>query len=80
MVERKDNIIIADSWEEMGINIPAGRYNSAENMKVRHCPECKDHGKRRDNTYDLSVIPSDGKGKCHKCGTIFVIRKEEYKR
>lgn len=80
MVERKDNIIIADSWEEMGINIPAGRYNSAENMKVRHCPECKDHGKRRDNTYDLSVIPSDGKGKCHKCGTIFVIRKEEYKK
>jgi twinkle protein len=81
MIERKDpHTLIADSWEEFGITIPAGRYNSTENMKVRHCPECKDHGKRRDNTYDLSVLPSEGKAKCHKCGTIFLIRKGEYKK
>lgn len=78
MIERKDNnVIIGDSWEELGITIPASHYNSTMNHKLRHCPECKDNGKRRDNTYDLSVIPAEGKGNCKKCGSIFIVRGEE---
>lgn len=79
MIERKDNKIIGDSWEELGIKIPATQYNSTTDVKIKCCPECKDHGKRRDNTYDVSIIPADGKGKCHKCGSIFIVRNEEKK-
>jgi twinkle protein len=79
MAERDSNkhLVIGDSWEELGLTIPASKYNSTDNIKLRHCPECKDHGKRRDNTYDVSVVPAEGKGKCHKCGTIFLVRKEK---
>jgi twinkle protein len=76
MVEREGNRIIGDSWEELNIFIPASKYNYGQNIKIRNCPECKNHGKRRDNTYDLSLIPSEGKGRCHKCGSVFLIRAE----
>lgn len=80
MIERKDNVLIGDSWEELNVDIPASRINSPDNIKLKCCPECKDHGKRRDNTYDLSVVPAEGKGLCHKCGTVFLIRNENSKR
>lgn len=75
MVERNGDVIIGDSWDEMGVEIPQGKYYATTNIKIKNCPVCKELGKRND--YSLSVLPSEGTGKCHKCGTKYIIRKEE---
>lgn len=79
MLERKDNKIIADSWEEMGLEVPASKYNSSQNIKIRRCPECKDLGKRKSDDYSISINPVEGKGHCFKCGAIYLIRREREK-
>lgn len=76
MIERRDNLVIGDTWEEIGIHIPASKYNYAGNFKIKKCPQCKDEGKRKDDDYSVSINPADGKSHCFKCGTIFLIRKE----
>lgn len=77
MIERDGNRIIGDSWEELGLDIPASKYTSATDVKIRHCPTCRDLGKRKSNDFSLSVNPAQGVGKCHKCGTAYVVRKEK---
>lgn len=79
MLERKDNVLIGDSWDELDIEIPGSKFNSATDIKIRQCPKCKELGKKRDNDFSLSVIPAEGKGHCFKCGTIYIIRTEEKK-
>ena len=76
MTERKGDTIIGDSWDELQVDVPASKYASANNLKIRMCPECKAQNKKRPNDYSLSIIPIEGKGKCHKCGTSFIVRKK----
>jgi twinkle protein len=75
MIERKGDTLIGDSWDELDVRIPESRYSSSMNIKIKNCPECKAMGKKND--YSLSVVPAEGKGKCHKCGVKFVIRQEQ---
>lgn len=78
MIERKDNLIIADSWDEMNIDIPMNKINSSQDIKIKNCPECKSQGKR--NEFSISVRPADGVGHCFKCGMKFALRKEERRK
>lgn len=77
MIERKDNLIIADTWDEMGIDIPNNKLGSVSDVKIRNCPECKAQGKKND--FSISVQPANGVGHCFKCSIRFVIRKEQKK-
>jgi twinkle protein len=76
MLERKDNKIIADSWDEMGLDVPAGKLNSDVDIKIRHCPICKEEGKRKSNDFSVSINPAKGVGRCHKCPAVYILRKE----
>lgn len=78
MIERKDNLIIGDSWDEMGIDIPINKLSSAHDIKIKNCPECKAIGKKND--FSVSVRPADGIGHCFKCGVRFAIRSEDRKK
>jgi twinkle protein len=75
MVERIGEKMIGDSWDELGIEIPRGKSYATTDVKIKGCPECEKLGKNFKD-FSISVIPSEGYGKCHKCGTRFIIRKE----
>lgn len=77
MIERKDNIIFGDSFEELEIEIPNGKEYHQSNMKIRVCPECKRVGKKHFNDSSLSANPAKGVASCHKCGTRFVVREKK---
>jgi twinkle protein len=77
MLEKKDNKIIADDWDEMGLDVPAGKLNSDTDIKIRHCPECRDAGKKKSNDFSVSLNPAKGVGHCFKCGVKYIIRKEQ---
>jgi twinkle protein len=79
MLERKGDVLIADTWDEFNIDIPASKYHFAGDFKVRVCPECKASGKRHWNDSSLSINPAKGVANCHKCGSRFIIRQEEKK-
>ena len=74
MLEIKDNTHIGDSWDELDVQIPASKLTYTQNAKIKTCPVCKSQGKKQDSS--LSVIPTEGKGRCHKCGTKFIVRKD----
>ena len=75
MIERRDNLIIGDSWDELEIDIPGHKTHSQTDVKLKNCPECKRIGKHND--FSLSVRPIDGVGHCFKCSSKFVIRKKK---
>lgn len=75
MIEQKDNnLVIGDSWDELGIDIPVHKTYSQVDIKLRGCPKCEELGKKRDTS--LSINPSKGIGRCHKCGTSYAIRRK----
>lgn len=78
MVERKDKLIIADTWDEMGIDVPINKLGSARDIKIKNCPQCKELGKRND--FSISINPLDGVGHCFKCSYKFVIRTERQEK
>ena len=75
MVERKENLLIGDSWDDLEIDIPASKYHSSIDFKVRKCPECERVG-NKNNDSSLSVNTSKGIANCKRCGTAFAIRRE----
>lgn len=75
MIKRSGNKFIFDDWDETGLSIPKGQYYSSSDIKVSGCPGCEEEGKKKEPS--VSIIPSDGYGKCHKCGLVFIKNKEE---
>lgn len=65
------------SWSALGIDVPGNKLNSTTNIKIKVCPKCKDLGHTKDNDYSLSVKPSEGIGKCHKCQSVFKVVDEQ---
>jgi twinkle protein len=78
MIKRTVDKFIADSWDEMGIDIPQNKTHAQIDIKIKNCPVCAEEGKRNESS--LSVNPFQGVGKCHKCGTKYVIRKAQPER
>ena len=76
MLERRDNTWIGDTWDELGLDLK-GKDSKSNNIKLNDCPACKEIGKGFKD-YSVSLKPSDGYGHCFKCGTVFLIRKEEF--
>lgn len=75
-MDKKDNLWIGKSWEDLEIEFKGSQENRNTNTKVK-CPACAELGKSNINDLSVSVIPSEGKGHCFKCGTVFLIDKEE---
>jgi twinkle protein len=75
MVERKGELTIGDSWDELGIEIPPRKSHTDADIKIRECPGCEAAGKKF-NDSSLSVNPVQGIGHCFKCGNKYAIRKE----
>jgi twinkle protein len=66
-----ENIKRGSSWGELGVIIPNGRLSSSSDIKVR-CPNESCHRKSPSDK-PLSVNPAQGIGKCHRCGTRYIV-------
>lgn len=65
-------IITGKTFEAMGINT----HGKAGQFKIKYCPTCKANGHKNDNDYSVSINSNLGKGRCWKCGTLFIIDDE----
>lgn len=75
MLEKKNNNWIADNWDEMGFDLGKKRYKGGD-MKIK-CIACEEVGGADRGSTDASINPDSGIGHCFKCGTAFLIRKQE---
>lgn len=78
MLVKETSLWKGSSWEELQVEFRGNQENQSRDVKVK-CPACAEQGKKNLNDPCLSLIPSDGKGHCFKCGTIFIIDKNEPK-
>lgn len=74
MLKKFDNKWIAESWDELGIDVPVNKLHSHRDLKLKGCPSCHEQGKK--DGLDLSIRPADGYGKCHKCGVSFTVKEK----
>jgi len=75
VLEKKNNNWIADNWDEMGFDLGKKRYRGGD-MKIK-CIACEESGGADRGSTDASINPDSGIGHCFKCGTAFLIRKQE---
>jgi twinkle protein len=75
-MDKKDGLWKGKTWDELGVEFKGNQEYSTRDVKVK-CPACAEMGKTHLQDTPLSVIPTEGKGNCKKCGTVFIIEKNE---
>lgn len=75
MIKKHSDKWIADDWLDLFPKLSTSKLGLSRNIKIKDCPSCEELGKS--NSESVSIIPADGYGHCHKCGTKFLIRESK---
>lgn len=76
MLVKEGTLWKGKDWQELGVEFRGNKEHATTDVKVK-CPACPELGKTHLNDTPLSVVPAEGKGHCWKCGTVFIIDKDE---